>query len=149
MSDPYHLQRFIDAQDSVYEQVCSELRGGRKSSHWMWFVFPQIEGLGHSFMAKQYAISSLDEAAAYLRHPVLGPRLVECAELVVRVEGRTIRQIFGSPDDLKFRSSMTLFAAVSPDTPIFQQALDKYFDGDPDELTRVRLRHLAHDHDCA
>jgi uncharacterized protein (DUF1810 family) len=139
MNDPYSLQRFVEAQDPVYEEVCSELRSGRKTSHWMWFVFPQIAGLGHSFMAQEYAISSLDEAKAYLRHPVLGPRLTECTELVMRVEGKTIRQIFGSPDDLKFRSSMTLFAAASPDIAIFQQALNKYFGGEPDRLTLARL----------
>jgi uncharacterized protein (DUF1810 family) len=139
MNDPYSLQRFVEAQDPVYEEVCSELRSGRKTSHWMWFVFPQIAGLGHSFMAQEYAISSLDEAKAYLRHPVLRPRLTECTELVMRVEGKTIRQIFGSPDDLKFRSSMTLFAAASPDIAIFQQALNKYFGGEPDRLTLARL----------
>src|ERR1700756_83260 len=110
MSDPYDLQRFVDAQNPVYDKVCSELRDGRKKSHWMWFVFPQIAGLGSSPLARRYAISSLAEAAAYHAHPILGPRLTECTSLVNRVEGRPVEQIFGYPDDLKFCSSMTLFA---------------------------------------
>jgi uncharacterized protein (DUF1810 family) len=139
VSDPYDLERFIDAQDGVYEQALSELRRGRKTGHWMWFVFPQIEGLGHSPMAQQYAISGLDEARAYLAHPALGPRLVECARVVASTTGRSAHEIFGSPDDLKLRSSMTLFARAASDTPEFQQVLDRYFDGKPDERTLERL----------
>jgi uncharacterized protein (DUF1810 family) len=140
MSDPYHLQRFVDAQDPVYDKVCCELQDGRKKSHWMWFVFPQIEGLGSSPLARRFAISSLAEAAAYLKHPVLGPRLAECTRLVNRVEGRPIEQIFGYPDDLKFRSSMTLFAHATPDNRIFINALQKYFGGEFDPATLARLR---------
>jgi len=119
--------------------VRSELREGRKLSHWMWFVFPQIEGLGSSAMARRFAIGSREEAQAYLAHPVLGPRLRECTRLVNLVEGSTIAQIFGSPDDMKFRSSMTLFARVAPQIPVFGEALDKYFEGKPDSLTLERL----------
>jgi uncharacterized protein (DUF1810 family) len=139
MTDPYDLQRFIDAQNPVYEQVRSELRAGRKRSHWMWFVFPQLKGLGHSWMASKYAISSWDEAEAYLQHSILGPRLRECTRLVNLVEGRSIEQILGYPDNLKFRSSMTLFARVASDDEIFAHALQKYFDGEPDPLTVERL----------
>jgi uncharacterized protein (DUF1810 family) len=139
VSDPYDLERFIDAQDGVYEQALSELRRGRKTGHWMWFVFPQIEGLGHSPMAQLYAISGLDEARAYLAHPALWPRLVECARVVASTTGRSAHEIFGSPDDLKLRSSMTLFARAASDTPEFQQVLDRYFDGKPDERTLERL----------
>lgn len=139
MDDPFDLQRFVDAQDSVYYQVRAELEQGHKRSHWMWFVFPQIAGLGTSPMARRYALGSLAEAQAYLRHPILGPRLVECAALVQQVEGRTIHQIFGSPDDMKFRSSMTLFAQAAPDQPVFQAALEKYFAGQLDPLTLDRL----------
>jgi uncharacterized protein (DUF1810 family) len=140
MIDPYDLQRFVDAQDPVYDKVCCELQDGRKKSHWMWFVFPQIEGLGSSPLARRFAISSLAEAAAYLKHPVLGPRLAECTRLVNRVEGRPIEQIFGYPDDLKFRSSMTLFAHATPDNRIFIDALQKYFGGEFDPATLARLR---------
>jgi uncharacterized protein (DUF1810 family) len=139
MNDPYDLQRFIDAQNPVYDEVCSELRDGRKKSHWMWFVFPQIEGLGFNPLARKFAISSLAEAAAYLQHPVLGPRLAECTELVNHVEGRTIEQIFGYPDDLKFRSSMTLFAHATPDSRVFLDALQKYSKGEFDPATMERL----------
>jgi uncharacterized protein (DUF1810 family) len=139
MNDPYDLQRFIDAQNPVYDEVCSELRDGRKKSHWMWFVFPQIEGLGFSPLARKFAISSLAEAAAYLQHPVLGPRLAECTGLVNHVEGRTIEQIFGYPDDLKFRSSMTLFAHATPDSRVFLDALQKYSKGEFDPATMERL----------
>jgi uncharacterized protein (DUF1810 family) len=138
-SDPYDLRRFVDAQAPVFEQVRAELREGRKRSHWMWFVFPQIAGLGHSEMARRYAISSRQEAEAYLRHPVLGPRLRECTRLVTRVDGRTIGQIFGAPDDMKFRSSMTLFARSSADSAVFDEALRKYFEGQPDAATLERL----------
>src|ERR1700734_720471 len=138
--DQYELKRFVDEQDGVYEQACAELRAGRKQSHWMWFVFPQIRGLGSSPMAMRYAISGRDEARAYLDHPVLGPRLQECAGLVVAVEGRTIEEIFGYPDDLKFHSSMTLFSEVEgPDERMFHEALRKYFDGKPDSTTLDRL----------
>jgi uncharacterized protein (DUF1810 family) len=139
MSETFDLQRFVDAQHRVYDRALAELRSGRKRSHWMWFVFPQIEGLGHSSTARHYAISGLDEARAYLAHPVLGPRLVECARAVADTAGRTAREIFGSPDDLKLRSSMTLFGRAAPDEPVFQQVLDRYFDGEPDPLTLERL----------
>ena len=130
MNDPHHLQRFVDAQDPVYSSVCAELRRGRKQSHWMWFVFPQLRGLGSSAMAAKFAIASRQEAEAYLEHPILGPRLRECTRLVNLVEGRPIDQIFGYPDDLKFRSSMTLFASVEGgDTQIFKDALQRYFAG--------------------
>jgi uncharacterized protein (DUF1810 family) len=140
MSDLYDLQRFVDAQNPVYDKVCSELRDGRKKSHWMWFVFPQIEGLGSSQLARKFAISSLAEAAAYLAHPVLGPRLAECTRLVNLVEGRPIEQIFGYPDDLKFRSSMTLFAHATSNNRVFIAALQKYFSGEFDPATLARLQ---------
>ncbi len=139
MTDPYDLQRFVNAQNPVFEQVCSELREGRKEGHWMWFVFPQLKGLGHSSMASKFGISSPDEAEAYLRHSILGPRLRECTRLVNLVEKRSIEQILGCPDNLKFRSSMTLFAHVADDNEIFINALQKYFDGQPDRLTLDRL----------
>jgi uncharacterized protein (DUF1810 family) len=142
MNDPYNLQRFVDAQNPVYDRVCTELRNGRKKSHWMWFVFPQIEGLGSSQMARQFAISSLAEAAAYLAHPILGPRLAECTKLVNVIEGRPADQIFGYPDNLKFRSSMTLFARATPDNQVFLAALQKYFKGEPDPVTLARLQAL-------
>ena len=134
MTDPFELTRFVDAQAPVYPDVLSELRQGRKQSHWMWFIFPQLAGLGHSAMAQRYALSSRDEAVAYLKHAILGSRLRECAALVNAVEGRTIREILGSPDDLKFRSSMTLFAAVSPE-PKFAAAIGKFYGGVPDPNT--------------
>ncbi len=137
MNDP--LQRFVDAQNPVFEQVCVELRQGRKQTHWMWFIFPQIKGLGTSQMATKFAISSRQEAEAYLKHSVLGPRLRECTRLVNQVEGRSINQIFGYPDDLKFRSSMTLFASTSCENAIFKDALQKYFGGEPDRSTLERL----------
>jgi len=140
VSDPYNLKRFLDAQDPVYGHVCAELRSGTKGSHWMWFIFPQIRGLGHSSTAITYAVSSRAEAEAYLRHPVLGPRLTECTRLVNAIDGRSASEIFGYPDDLKFRSSMTLFSIAAPENPVFKQALDKYFDGQPDALTLQRLR---------
>jgi uncharacterized protein (DUF1810 family) len=127
MNDP--LQRFVDAQNPVFEQVCAELREGRKQTHWMWFIFPQIKGLGTSPMAIEFAISSRQEAEAYLKHSVLGPRLRECTRLVNQVERRSVNQIFGYPDDLKFRSSMTLFASTSCENAIFKDALQKYFGG--------------------
>ncbi|HUI80747.1 MAG TPA: DUF1810 domain-containing protein [Bryobacteraceae bacterium] len=139
MHDPYHLQRFLDAQDTVVDQVRSELRLGRKSGHWMWFIFPQIRGLGHSHLANLYAITSREEAAAYLEHPILGPRLRECTQLVNQVEGRSIEQIFGYPDYLKFRSSMTLFAHAGAENDVFTHAIGKYFAGEYDRLTIERL----------
>ncbi len=139
VSDPYDLQRFVDAQDPIFRQVHAELRDGRKTSHWMWFIFPQIFGLGQSAMAKKFAISSRAEAAAYLRHPILGPRLRECTQLVNRIEGRTAKEIFGEPDDLKFRSSMTLFAAATPANDIYETALRKYFGGVGDPMTLAKL----------
>jgi uncharacterized protein (DUF1810 family) len=134
VSEP-DLQRFVEAQDPVYDRVCAELRLGRKSSHWMWFVFPQLAGLGHSAMAHRFGIASRAEAQAYLQHPVLGPRLRECVRLVTQVEGRSIGQILGYPDDLKFRSSMTLFANATGDNQDFLDALRKYHAGQPDPLT--------------
>jgi uncharacterized protein (DUF1810 family) len=134
-----NLQRFVDAQAHVYQAVVEELRAGRKRSHWMWFVFPQIRGLGHSPMAQRFAIASLAEARAYLGHPVLGPRLRECTQLVIDVEGRTALEIFGSPDDIKFRSSMTLFSLAAPDEPLFKTALTKYFSAGPDPETLARV----------
>jgi uncharacterized protein (DUF1810 family) len=139
MNDPYNLQRFVDAQEPVYAQVTAELRAGRKRSHWIWFIFPQIAGLGRSEMAIHYAISSREEAAAYSQHLMLGTRLRECTKLVALTEGRSIEQILGFPDDLKFRSSMTLFARVSLDNQLFKDALLKYFDGEEDPLTVERL----------
>jgi uncharacterized protein (DUF1810 family) len=139
MNDPYNLQRFIDAQNPIYEQVCSELRRGCKTGHWMWFIFPQIRGLGHSPMASKFAISSLEEARAYLNDPILGSRIRECTRLINRAEGRTIQQIFGYPDVLKFQSSITLFAHATSENKDFEHALQKYFTGEYDLLTVERL----------
>ena len=139
MDDPYNLRRFLDAQTPVIEQVRAELRAGCKRGHWMWFVFPQIAGLGHSDMARKFAIASLDEARAYAAHEILGPRLRECAALVVAVEGRSIEEIFGAPDDLKFHSSMTLFSRAAPQEPVFKDALQKYFGGEEDRATVERI----------
>jgi uncharacterized protein (DUF1810 family) len=139
MDDPFQLQRFVQAQDPVYEQAIRELRSGRKSSHWMWYVFPQLRGLGWSPTAQYYGISSFAEAQAYLAHPVLGARLGECVQLVLGVQGRTAQQIFGYPDDLKFRSCLTLFAAAAPDPVPFTQALAKYYGGEADPATMERL----------
>src|SRR5580704_17288598 len=138
-SDPHNLHRFVDAQASVFPQVLAELREGRKRSHWMWFIFPQIAGLGSSDMARRFAISGRAEALAYLDHPILGPRLRECTQLVNEVPNRSIDEILGYPDDLKFRSSMTLFSSVSPDEDAFRRALEKYFAGEPDSATLARL----------
>ena len=137
MDDPYDLGRFAAAQDArgTYNQATAELRRGRKTSHWMWFVFPQIAGLGLSPTAQRYAISSLDEARAYLAHPVLGPRLIECAGIVAATEGRSAEQIFGEIDAMKLRSSVTLFLRAAPGEPVFAQVLGKYFDGQPDPAT--------------
>ena len=135
MTDIYNLHRFLTAQAPVYNTVLAELRAGRKSSHWIWFIFPQIAGLGHSSMAQQFAIASLDEAKSYLQHPVLGQRLRECTQLVLNVEGRSADEIFPYPDNLKFRSCMTLFSTATTDNALFKKALFKYFDGKPDEQT--------------
>ena len=137
--DRFNLRRFLSAQDPVIEDALGELRAGQKASHWMWFVFPQIQGLGFSSMAKRYALSSWEEARAYHEHPVLGARLRECTRLVLDVEGRRIEQIFGYPDDLKFRSCMTLFAEVAPEEPTYREALQKYFAGEPDPRTHATL----------
>ncbi len=138
-SDPFDLQRFVDAQAQVYAGVVDELRAGRKRSHWIWFIFPQIAGLGSSATAARYAISSLDEARAYLRHEVLGPRLRECTQLVNAVQGRSIGEIFGSPDDMKVRSSMTLFARATTDNSEFVELLAHYYNGEEDPLTLQRI----------
>ena len=137
--DPYLLERFVEAQDSVYDQVCWELQQGLKMTHWMWFIFPQIEGLSSSAMSKRFAISSLEEAAAYLNHPVLGARLKQCTELVINTSGRTLKQILGPTDNLKFRSSMTLFAHACTQNEVFETALTKYFSEGYDQLTLDRL----------
>ncbi|QPF88860.1 DUF1810 domain-containing protein [Bradyrhizobium commune] len=134
MTDAFDLDRFVQAQNPVYRDVQGELARGRKQSHWMWFIFPQVAGLGLSAMSQRYAIGSRAEAKAYLAHPTLGPRLVQCTNLVLAVEGRTINAILGAPDDAKFRSSMTLFSAVSEE-PIFAQAIDQYFAGAQDNAT--------------
>jgi uncharacterized protein (DUF1810 family) len=139
VGDPFKLQRFVDAQAPVYGRVLAELRAGQKQSHWMWFIFPQIEGLGSSPTARTFAISSRAEAEAYLDHPVLGPRLYECTRLVNAVEGRPIAEILGYPDDPKFRSSMTLFANVAEDKADFLGALDKFYGGAMDHATLERL----------
>jgi uncharacterized protein (DUF1810 family) len=137
--DPFDLQRFVDAQSDVYARVVEELSRGRKTSHWMWFVFPQLEGLGSSALARKFAIRSLDEARAYLAHPILGARLCECVGLVNRIEGRSIEEIFGYPDDRKFHSSMTLFARAAENEALFRKALDRHFGGAADHLTLARL----------
>jgi uncharacterized protein (DUF1810 family) len=133
------LERFVVAQDAVCEAVRAELSAGRKASHWMWFVFPQLRGLGCSATALRFGLASRDEALAYWRHPVLGSRLKECTELVLATPGRTAHEIFGSPDDLKFRSCMTLFAEVAPDEPVFRRALARFFDAEPDPRTLALL----------
>jgi uncharacterized protein (DUF1810 family) len=132
------LERFVQAQDSggTYQRAVAELRSGRKTTHWMWFIFPQIAGLGRSAMAQAYAISDLAEAQAYLAHPILGPRLIECAEIVAAQQGRSAEQIFGGIDAIKLRSSMTLFAHATPDQTIFQQVIDQYYDGQDPETAR-------------
>jgi uncharacterized protein (DUF1810 family) len=139
MKDPHNLQRFVDAQNAIFEQVCDELRQGYKTGHWMWFIFPQIEGLGASALARRYAIASRDEAITYLQHPILGPRLRRCTRLVTAIAGRPVGEIFVYPDDLKFRSSMTLFAHAAADNGVFIEALRKYFRGVPDALTLAKL----------
>ena len=143
MADPFNLDRFVSAQAAVFPRVLEELQAGEKRSHWIWFIFPQRKGLGHSSQSEYYGIDSLDEAAAYLRHPVLGQRLRQCTRLVTQVEGRAISRILGSPDDLKFRSSMTLFARAAEeavlDSTDFNDALKKYFNGEGDPLTAALL----------
>jgi uncharacterized protein (DUF1810 family) len=139
---PFDLQRFVEAQDPIYDQIRAKLTAGAKTSHWMWFVFPQLQGLGRSAMAVKYEIASLEEAQAYWWHPVLGARLKECVELVLAVKGKSAFQIFGTPDDLKFRSSMTVFYRAVPDEPLFKRALDKYCDGREDPRTVELLARL-------
>jgi uncharacterized protein (DUF1810 family) len=139
MDDSYRLARFVDAQDAVFDTVCAELRAGRKQSHWMWFIFPQLAGLGRSEMARLYALSSLAEAQAYLEHPLLGERLRECSQLALQIENRSAAQIFGYPDDLKFHSSMTLFARAAGEDSVFDACLRKYFGGRPDQATLALL----------
>ena len=131
----FELTRFVEAQDPVYAQVCSELKRGHKTGHWMWFVFPQIAGLGNSEMSRRFAISSVTEARAYMEHAVLGARLKECAELVLKVAGKSAYEIFGTPDDMKFRSCMTLFAVVEKESSVFEDNIRKYFNGDQDRRT--------------
>ena len=135
MTDPFNLQRFVDAQASVYADVLDELRAGKKATHWMWFIFPQLKELGRSAIAKHYGITSLAEALAYLEHPLLGQRLLECTGLMLAARGKAALEILGSPDDLKFRSCMTLFMAARPDLPVWQAALDQYFGGAADAAT--------------
>jgi uncharacterized protein (DUF1810 family) len=142
-ADPHNLQRFLEAQQEDYEDACAELRAGRKRTHWIWYIFPQIKGLGRSATADWFAISSLDEAQAYLQHPILGPRLRECAQLVNLIEGRSLYEIFGSPDDLKFRSSMTLFAHATAENREFLDALQKYSSGEFDPATLALLKKLC------
>jgi uncharacterized protein (DUF1810 family) len=141
MEDPYRLSRFVNAQNrnGTYEQVTAELRTGRKVTHWMWYIFPQVQGLGRSPMANEYAIGSLAEAQAYLRHPLLGPRLTECAQLLLAIDGKDAPAILGSIDAIKLRSSMTLFARADPQQTVFRQVLDRYFQGSEDPETIKRL----------
>jgi uncharacterized protein (DUF1810 family) len=139
-ADPFDLRRFVDAQDRVYDTVLAELRSGAKRSHWIWFVFPQLRGLGHSTTAQHYGISSIDEARAYLAHPVLGPRLRECTRLVAAIDGRSVDQIFGWPDNLKVRSSVTLFSHATDDSADFRAVLDKFYASEEDPATVELLR---------
>ena len=143
-SDSYDLNRFVQAQEADYDRALLEIKRGRKSSHWMWYIFPQFEGLGFSTTSRLYSIKSIAEAEAYLAHPLLGPRLKECAETVLCVEGRSAHEIFGSPDDMKLRSCATLFAHVSPPGSVFHQVLDKYFQGRHDGKT-LELLGIAHE----
>ena len=139
MNSQFDLERFVEAQQAVYASVLAELKAGHKRSHWMWFIFPQLVGLGSSDMAVKYAIASADEAAAYLAHPVLGKRLRQCAQLVLGHAGSDIGSIFGDPDDRKFHSSMTLFSEVAPDEAVFQDCINEFFDGRFDDATLARL----------
>lgn len=135
MTDPYNLNRFVDAQEAVYSGVIAELKRGQKNGHWIWFIFPQIAGLGGSSMSRRYSLSSIQEARAYNAHPILGPRLAECTRIVLAVRDRSVEQIFGDLDALKFRSCMTLFSIADPENEIFQRAVDRCFEGLPDTLT--------------
>lgn len=138
-NDVYDLDRFISAQEGIYESVLAELQNGEKRSHWMWFIFPQIDGLGFSATTKYYSIKNKEEARHYLNHPVLGPRLLQCTELLLAIEGKSVREIFDFPDDKKLNSSMTLFATVSDPDSVFAHVLEKYFDGERDERTTSLL----------
>jgi len=140
--DPHNLSRFVQAQDDCYARALAEIRSGRKRSHWMWYVFPQFDGLGYSSTSRRYSIKSVAEAEAYLRHPTVGPRLLECCEAAFGVEGRSALEIFGSPDEMKLRSCATLFACVSPAGSVFDRLLDKYFQGRRDDRT-LRLMRVA------
>jgi uncharacterized protein (DUF1810 family) len=144
--DQFELNRFISAQESIYESVLEELRDGQKQSHWMWYIFPQIDGLAHSATSKYYAIKSIKEAQQYLHHPILGTRLVECTETVLAIEGRSISQIFGYPDELKLKSSMTLFSYVATSHSVFVRILDKYFNGEQDGKTLQLLEKLENNY---
>ena len=139
MSDPFQLERFLEAQKSSYQDVVAELQAGRKTSHWIWYIFPQLKGLGHSWMADKYGIGSRAEARAYLAEPTLGRRLIECVRLVCQAPNASIVQILGRPDDMKFRSSMTLFALIQTDCDVYRKALDQFFDGQHDVLTERLL----------
>jgi uncharacterized protein (DUF1810 family) len=139
-ADPFNLNRFVEAQAGVYERALAEVKRGQKRSHWMWFIFPQIDGLGYSSTAKFYAIKSKDEAKAYLDHPLLGTRLIECSEALMKIQGISAAEIFGYPDDLKLRSSMTLFASVSEPNSVFSRVLEHYYEGQPDQQTLELLR---------
>jgi len=141
MEDPYRLERFVDAQDrtGAYKAAVSELRTGRKVGHWMWYVFPQVAGLGHSWMSREFAISSLAEAQAYLQHRVLGPRLIECTRILLEINGKSASDILGAIDAMKLRSSMTLFMSAAPDEAVFRDVLETYFQGSPDQETVARL----------
>ncbi len=141
--DPFDLGRFLKAQEGIYDEVLTELRSGQKRTHWMWFIFPQMDGLAYSPTAKYYAIKSLEEARQYLKHPVLGKRLWECAETVLGIEGRSASEIFGYPDDLKLKSSMTLFARVADSDSVFACILKKYFHGEPDVRTIDLLKKFS------
>ena len=143
----HNLSRFVEAQQGVYERALAEIKNGRKRSHWMWFIFPQFEGLGFSSTSRLYAIKSDAEARAYLDHPVLGPRLIECAEAVLSVQGKSASEIFGSPDDIKLRSCATLFAQMAPATPVFDRLIEVYFKGQPDGKT-LQLLGEAGNHEC-
>ncbi|MGE5301470.1 MAG: DUF1810 domain-containing protein [Acidobacteriota bacterium] len=140
--DPHDLNRFLSAQEGVYERALAELKGGRKLTHWMWYVFPQIDGLGYSPMAKRYSIKSVEEARQYLSHPVLGKRLLECTDAVVALKGGSVSEIFGYPDDLKFKSSMTLFERIAGSGSVFSSALDRYCNGERDAATLRLLEKL-------
>ncbi len=141
LNNPFNLSRFISAQEEVYDRVLAELRNGKKRSHWMWYIFPQLDGLAHSTTSKYYSIKSREEAIAYLNHPVLGARIIECANTILAIEGKTVSEIFGYPDDRKLKSSMTLFSDVTTDS-VFAHVLDKYFQGERDEKTLLLLKKL-------